>query len=279
MATKPSYHPKTQPADSTGASGKIYLSKELTNISQAVNSLSTQAASTAANPVPATPAVAHEWVNSIDTTGQGHLSQPAFTDIAGQATAAQVPPLSSLSGAVTPGQVPPLSSLSGAVTPSQVPALQSMPGQLQPGQTAGAAFVEACLGYIPLINDSGASHSIGLAWDGTTFVVPFVDSTNVGGIYTTANWTTQLLPSLQGMFIAITGGAGLPPIGMYIFGFNTSAGPIGTGSAMGGGSLAYARYSGGILGPESGVIGAGTWANVSNNTINNGEGGYWCRVA
>jgi len=50
--------------------------------------------------------VAHEWINSINTSGVPQLSQPAFTDISGVATAAQVPALSALTGSVTTGQLP-----------------------------------------------------------------------------------------------------------------------------------------------------------------------------
>ncbi len=48
----------------------------------------------------------HEWVSYIDATGTQHLTQPAFTDISGTATNAQVPALSGLTGAVTQTQLP-----------------------------------------------------------------------------------------------------------------------------------------------------------------------------
>jgi hypothetical protein len=86
------------------------------------------------------PAAASQWLNSYDAnTGEFTASQPAFGNISGVATAAQVPPLSSLSGSVTPGQVPALSALSGAVTAGQVPALSALSGRITTGQlpTAG----------------------------------------------------------------------------------------------------------------------------------------------
>jgi hypothetical protein len=36
-------------------------------------------------------AVAHQWIDSVSTSGVPHLSQPAFSDISGQATLAQLP--------------------------------------------------------------------------------------------------------------------------------------------------------------------------------------------
>jgi hypothetical protein len=50
--------------------------------------------------IEAVAAIAHQWLNSIDTSGVPHLSQPAFTDISGQITAAQLP-LSGLTVVVT----------------------------------------------------------------------------------------------------------------------------------------------------------------------------------
>jgi len=49
---------------------------------------------------------AHEWVSYVDASGTQHLTQPAFTDISGTATAAQVPALSALTGAITQTQLP-----------------------------------------------------------------------------------------------------------------------------------------------------------------------------
>lgn len=51
-------------------------------------------------------ATAHQWVAYVDATGVQHLSQPAFTDISGAATAGQIPALSALTGAVTEAQLP-----------------------------------------------------------------------------------------------------------------------------------------------------------------------------
>jgi hypothetical protein len=58
--------------------------------------------------VPAnTPGVAHEWIASYSsTTGVFTLTQPAFTDISGTATAGQVPALSALTGRITTSQLP-----------------------------------------------------------------------------------------------------------------------------------------------------------------------------
>lgn len=54
-----------------------------------------------------TPEVAHEWLDSYDaTTGLFTQSQPAFSDVSGTATAAQVPALSALTGAITASQLP-----------------------------------------------------------------------------------------------------------------------------------------------------------------------------
>lgn len=54
-----------------------------------------------------TPAVAHEWLASYNsTTGAFTLTQPAFTDISGTATPAQVPALSALTGQITESQLP-----------------------------------------------------------------------------------------------------------------------------------------------------------------------------
>lgn len=71
-------------------------------------------------PVPAPVALAkqvHEWLDSFNpATGDFTQSQPAFTDIAGQATPAQVPLLSALNGSVTGLQLPlPTTSLIGGV--------------------------------------------------------------------------------------------------------------------------------------------------------------------
>jgi hypothetical protein len=64
-----------------------------------------------ATPIPVvpinTPAIAHEWLNSYNAeTGAFTQTQPAFTDISGTATAAQVPALSALTGQITESQLP-----------------------------------------------------------------------------------------------------------------------------------------------------------------------------
>jgi hypothetical protein len=54
-----------------------------------------------------TPGVAHQWLASYNAaTGAFTLSQPAFTDISGTATAGQVPALSALTGQITTSQLP-----------------------------------------------------------------------------------------------------------------------------------------------------------------------------
>lgn len=83
---------------------------------------------------------ASRWITEIDTAGLPHLGQPAFTDVSGSATAAQVPALSALTGSVTSGQVPALSALSGSVTAGQVPALSALSGNITASQGPTAAF-------------------------------------------------------------------------------------------------------------------------------------------
>jgi len=51
-------------------------------------------------------ATSNDWVSYIDTGGTQHLSQPAFSNLSGSATAAQVPALSSLTGTITSAQLP-----------------------------------------------------------------------------------------------------------------------------------------------------------------------------
>jgi hypothetical protein len=64
--------------------------------------------------------VAHEWLNSYDAaTGAFTLTQPAFTDISGTATAGQVPALSALSGQITESQLP-AAGLSVTITTAQL---------------------------------------------------------------------------------------------------------------------------------------------------------------
>jgi hypothetical protein len=54
-----------------------------------------------------TPAVAHEFLTAYNaSTGAFTQAQPAFTDISGAATSAQVPALSALSGQITTSQLP-----------------------------------------------------------------------------------------------------------------------------------------------------------------------------
>lgn len=54
------------------------------------------------------PSVLHQWLKSFDSsTGLFSQTQPAFTDISGTATAAQVPALSALTGQITAAQLPP----------------------------------------------------------------------------------------------------------------------------------------------------------------------------
>lgn len=84
---------------------------------------------------------ANRWINSYDdATGDFTASQPAFSNLSGSATAAQVPPLSGLSGSVTPAQVPALSALSGSVTSGQVPALSALSGRIATGQLPTGLF-------------------------------------------------------------------------------------------------------------------------------------------
>lgn len=56
--------------------------------------------------VTVTGAVSHQFATSNNADGSLNLAQPAFTDISGQATAAQVPNLSALNGAITQTQLP-----------------------------------------------------------------------------------------------------------------------------------------------------------------------------
>lgn len=56
--------------------------------------------------VAVTGAVAHQFATSNNADGSLNLAQPAFTDISGTATAAQVPNLSALNGAITQTQLP-----------------------------------------------------------------------------------------------------------------------------------------------------------------------------
>lgn len=68
-------------------------------------------------------AVASNWVRSFDqATGLFTASQPAFTDVSGAATAAQVPPLSSLTGQITAGQLP-AAGISGTAVLAKLTAL------------------------------------------------------------------------------------------------------------------------------------------------------------
>jgi hypothetical protein len=53
-----------------------------------------------------TGAVAHQFATSNNADGSLNLAQPAFTDISGTATSAQVPALSGLTGAITQTQLP-----------------------------------------------------------------------------------------------------------------------------------------------------------------------------
>jgi hypothetical protein len=64
--------------------------------------------------------VAHRWLNGYDAaTGTFTAAQPAFTDIAGIATAAQIPALSALSGQITAAQLPP-GGFSGTITTAKL---------------------------------------------------------------------------------------------------------------------------------------------------------------
>ena len=65
-------------------------------------------------------AVAHEWLNSYNAaTGAFTATQPAFSDISGVATVAQVPALSSLTGQITTSQLP-ASGLSLTITTAKL---------------------------------------------------------------------------------------------------------------------------------------------------------------
>lgn len=78
--------------------------------------------------------MANSWIHAIDTSGAPQLSQPNFANLAGAATAAQIPSLGELSGSVTAAQVPALSALNGSVTAAQVPALSALEGQITTAQ-------------------------------------------------------------------------------------------------------------------------------------------------
>jgi len=63
-----------------------------------------------------TPAITSKWLDAYDaTTGFFSQTQPAFSDLTGAATAAQVPALSALTGQITAAQLPP-AGISGTVT-------------------------------------------------------------------------------------------------------------------------------------------------------------------
>jgi len=70
-----------------------------------------------------TPAIAHEFITAYDASaGMFSQAQPAFTDISGTATAAQVPALSALTGAITAGQLP-VTGISVTITTAALTAL------------------------------------------------------------------------------------------------------------------------------------------------------------
>jgi hypothetical protein len=111
-----------------------------------------------------------QWINGYDAvTGTFSVSQPAFSDLSGAATAAQVPPLSALSGSVTPAQVPALSALSGAVTAGQVPSLSALSGRITTGQLPTGLFsgtvalakltVSGTDGSLTLVNGSVSAYT------------------------------------------------------------------------------------------------------------------------
>lgn len=117
------------------------FTKWLQNIGQVINQAFDNQVTLSPNSIPypttttlggilASAEIIHEWVDSIDSNGAAHLSQPSFSDLTGSAIAGQLPSLSGLSGSVTPSQVPQLSQLAGSVTSSQVPTLDLLAGQI-----------------------------------------------------------------------------------------------------------------------------------------------------
>lgn len=121
--------------------------------------------------------LANSWVHAIDTSGAPQLSQPAFANLSGAATAAQVPALSNLVGAVTAAQVPNLSALNGAVTAAQVPALSLLSGKVTAAQLPSDVPVVSFGSGAP----AGASTEGYLYFD--TSVAPFQ-----GYVYQAAAW-------------------------------------------------------------------------------------------
>jgi len=121
--------------------------------------------------------VAHEWINSIGTDGTPTLSQPAFSDLSGAATASQVPALSGLSGAVTAGQVPQLSQLSGRVTPAQVPDLSTLNGAVTPAQVPNLSDLNGQIteAQLPTAGLSVLIHTAALTSGGTQGSLTFTN--------------------------------------------------------------------------------------------------------
>lgn len=125
--------------------GTFAFTKYLQNIGQVINQAFDNNASLSPGSVPFPSAttlggvlsvlpVAKKWISAITTGGVPQLSQPAFSDLSGSATAAQLPALSALSGSVTPAQVPQLSQIPGSVSASQVPPLPALSGQITEAQ-------------------------------------------------------------------------------------------------------------------------------------------------
>jgi hypothetical protein len=99
---------------------------------------------------------ANQWINAIDGTGTPQLSQPAFVNLSGSASPAQVPALSALSGSVSPSQVPPLSDLNGVVTPGQVPPLQSLNGAVTVAQLPAGLAVTITTAKLTTLGANGS---------------------------------------------------------------------------------------------------------------------------
>jgi len=94
-----------------------------------------------------TPAVTHEFITAFAaSSGVFIQAQPAFTDISGSATAAQVPALSALTGAITAGQLP-----------ADVPVVSFGTGAPSGSSTEGYLYFDMTLAvYVGYVYHSGA---------------------------------------------------------------------------------------------------------------------------
>lgn len=133
---------------------------------------------------------------------------------------------------------------------------------------SGASGVTSVSGTAPVASTGGATPAISMA----------AASSGVNG-YMTGTYATKLDGIAAGATVGISQDIGSLGVGAIMIMYNGSGGSIATGATVSGGAMALILIDSlGVVTNIGGTV-PGTWRNINGNSIINGEGGNFQRIA